>query len=95
MRYAQYQTSGNFQLIYGFLKPCVIINGLAGANGFNSENSVIYHDRSEYAGAMEKAIFMSENEYSAMQNELKKYVDALYHFSLENLHNLVKRIGDG
>ena len=40
-RYITTGTSGNFQLIYGFLKPCILIESFAPINKFNAENAII------------------------------------------------------
>ena len=81
--------SGNFQLVYGFLKPCIIVQDFAGVNGFTEDNSIIYDKPENYADAMKKAIDMSGKEYAAMQQNLKKYVDKLYETSLDNLRNAI------
>ena len=41
-RYVTTGTSGNFQLAFGFLKPCIIEADFAEINNFNSDNSVLY-----------------------------------------------------
>ncbi|MCQ2753436.1 MAG: hypothetical protein MJ231_00120 [bacterium] len=87
VKYTKYQTSGNFQLIYGFLKPCILLESFAPINGFNDKNSILYS--TDYANAMQKAINMTQDEYKTMQDELKKYVDVLYKSSLENLRGLI------
>lgn len=89
IRYNTTGTSGNFQLVYGFLKPCVIIESFGEINGFNEKNSVLYKDDEKYLSAMVKAINMTKEEYSSMQLELKKYTEKLYHSSLCNLEELI------
>lgn len=88
-RYNTVGTSGNFQLVYGFLLPCVIIKSFAGINGFNEGNSVIYDEVDSYTDAMASAIKMSEEDYKIMQDNLKKYVDELYQISLKNLQEMI------
>ena len=73
-RYITTGTSGNFQLIYGFLKPCLLIESFASINRFNNKNSILYKDVKNYAEALESAINMSSNEYEIMRDELKKTV---------------------
>ena len=90
-RYITTGTSGNFQLIYGFLKPCLILDHYAPLNRFNSSNSIIYSSANEYAQAMEKGIKMSKEEYLEMQNNLKKTADEIYNESLENLKTLLNK----
>lgn len=88
IRYNTSGTSGNFQLAYGFTKPCVIIESFAPINGFDNTNSVLYKSDSNYSEALERCINMSEEEYSKMQAHLKQYSNELYIKSLENLKNL-------
>ena len=89
IRYNTTGTSGNFQLVYGFLKPCIITKGFASLNGFDDENSIIYNTPSDYSEAMKKAIDLNPVRYAIMQNSLKKYVDSLYQESLENLRKAI------
>ena len=89
LRYNTTGTSGNFQLAYGFLKPCIIIEDFASINGFNQENSILYKEDSDFAKALQKGIEMSQEEYSNMQNKLKEYEQKLYNDSLNNLKGLI------
>lgn len=84
-RYITTGTSGNFQLIYGFLRPCILIESFAPINRFNNENSILYKEPSNYAKALEKAINMNTEEYETMQNALKQTVAGVYNDSLNNL----------
>ena len=43
-RYMKYGTSGSFQLIYGFLKPCIIHETFAKIYNFTENNSILYKD---------------------------------------------------
>ena len=88
-RYITTGTSGSFQLIYGFLKPPVIASRFAPVNGFDSGNGIIYESAADLASAMEKAIRMTAEEYSAMQKNLELYSEKLYRESLENLRRLI------
>ena len=89
IRYNTTGTSGNFQLVYGFLKPCVIIRSFAPLNGFDDTNAILYNKPENYHEALIKGIKMSEEEYFNMQNSLKVYVDKLYNQSKENLKRLI------
>ena len=84
-RYITTGTSGNFQLIYGFLKPCILIESFARINRFDNKNSILYKEPKDYANALEKAIKMNEDEYEVMQNALKQTVVEVYNDSLNNL----------
>jgi hypothetical protein len=88
-RYITTGTSGSFQLIYGFAKPCLIASKFATINGFNNNNSIIYSDNNNLVQAMCDAIFMTQDDYAIMQQDLKKQTDSLYAASLKNLHKLV------
>lgn len=88
-RYNTVGTSGNFQLVYGFLLPCIIIKSFAGLNGFSETNSIIYDQVGDYADALKRAIDLSPEEYALMQADLKKYVDELYLDSLNNLQGVI------
>lgn len=83
--------SGNFQLVYGFAKPCIIIRDFAEINGFTDENSIIYENPAEYAEAMKKAIELSGEEYIVMQKKLIDYTSALREESGKNLADLIMR----
>lgn len=91
IRYNTTGTSGNFQLVYGFTKPCIIIESFAPINGFNDSNSIIYKSDKNYSEALECGINMSIKEYSKMQMNLKKYASQLYNNSLENLKQLIDK----
>ena len=91
IRYNTTGTSGNFQLVYGFLKPCVIIESFAEINGFNEENSILYKSDKDYENALIKAITMTSEDYSKMQNNMKIYTEKLYQKSLNNLKKLIER----
>ena len=81
--------SGNFQLMYGFGKPCIIVRDFAEVNGFTEKNSIIYDTPEEYAEAMRKAIEMPSGEYLTMQKDLCAYAAEIYGESLENFRKLI------
>ena len=83
--------SGNFQLVYGFAKPCIIIRDFAEINGFTDENSIVYEKAADYVDAMKKAIGMSGEEYAVMQKNLMDYTSALREESGKNLAGLIMR----
>ncbi len=91
IRYNTTGTSGNFQLVYGFLKPCVIIESFSEINGFDDENSILYKSDEDYENALIKAITMTSEDYSKMQKSLEKYEKKLYQSSLNNFRNLIER----
>ena len=89
LRYITSGTSGNFQLIYGFLKPCVIKRSFCTVNGFDENNSVVYENTTDYKDALIRCIEMKNDEYKTLQNNLSSYVKKLYDYSLDNLRNLI------
>ena len=89
VRYNTTGTSGNFQLVYGFLKPCVIIESFGAINGYTKKTSVLYKTNNDYADALQRAVEISPEDYGKMQAELKKYVDKLYKTSLKNLKGAI------
>ena len=90
-RYITTGTSGNFQLVYGFIKPIIIKDNFAPINGFTDKNSIIYKDDEDFYNAMVKGIKMSADDYQFMQNDLKNYADNFYNESRENLKSLIKK----
>ena len=89
-RYNTVGTSGNFQLVYGFGKPCIIVKDFAEINGFTEKNSIIYNTPADYADAMQKAIAMSAENYAAMQKNLCEYANDIYNESRNNLEQLIR-----
>ena len=89
-RYITVGTSGSFQLIYGFQKPCLIAEKFASIHYFDNENSIIYKTNDELSEAMRKAIFMSQQDYMKKQESLKLLADRLYKKSLNNLQKSLK-----
>jgi hypothetical protein len=88
-RYNTTGTSGTFQLVYGFLKPCIIVESFAQINDFNKDNSILYSDIKDYSNAMEYAIKLSQSDYKKMQDNLKSTTDMIYQNSLNNLKELL------
>ena len=84
-RYMQDGTSGTFQLVYGFLKPCLIHKTFAGIYDFTNEDSIIYENNDALVASMQKAINTSKEDYTNLQNKLKEKVEKVEQISLENL----------
>ena len=91
-RYLSTGTSGSFQLIYGFQKPCLIAAKFAQKYGFNATNSIPYDTNAELALAMERAIAMSPSEYKNMQAAIGRYAEKLYAMSLHNVSSALIRL---
>lgn len=88
-RYISDGTSGSFQLIYGFIKPCIIAEKFAAPHYFNTENSIIYSKNQDFTGAMEQAIAMENNKYSYLCKNLKTTSEDIYKKSLANLSEML------
>jgi hypothetical protein len=90
-RYLTTGTSGNFQLIYGFAKPCLIDAKFAAANGFNAQNSLVYTGNVKLAASMIDAINLTQTEYGAKQQALQALAKTIYAESLANMKQLTSR----
>jgi len=93
-RYVTCGTSGSFQLIYGFQKPCLIHKKFCiPMHGFTTDNSLIYETSDGLADKMIEAIEMNCDKYKNMQKDLKNFADGLYKKSLNNLKETLKENG--
>ena len=88
-RYMKYGTSGSFQLIYGFLKPCIIHKTFADIYGFTEKDSILYDENLNLGNTMNKAICVTEKEYINLQKELSQNVKNIENFSIKNLGRLL------
>ncbi len=89
-RYINAGTSGAFQLIYGFLKPCIIHKTFAEV--YNMENcSIVYEKNDDLADSMKIAINMKQENYLNLQNSLKILVKSIEEESEQNLNNIFIR----
>ena len=84
-RYITRGTSGSFQLIYGFSKPCLIAGKFADVYGFSSENAVVYRGNDDMGTAIQKAIAMTEADYVKIRSNLITMSRAIYNQSFANL----------
>ena len=89
-RYITVGTSGSFQLVYGFLTPCIIAKKFASVHRFNERNSIIYDDNHEFFNAMKSAIEINEFDYQIMQTNLKNTVEEIEFQSFENLKKILR-----
>ncbi len=92
-RYVSRGTSGSFQLIYGFSKPCLIEKKFAEVYGFSSENAIVYKENKNLGPAMLQAIDMKEAEYEDVRKNLIAMSDGIYHQSFENLKRTLADAG--
>ena len=88
-RYITTGTSGTFQLVFGFNKPCIIIRSFAEINGYDEGNAILYESPETYSEAMKKAIRMSGADYRKMKENLKQSSKKLYNKSLDNFKELI------
>lgn len=88
-RYIERGTSGIFQLIYGFRKPCIIHNKFASVHRLNKSNSIIYTNNSDLASKMEDCINMSSKEYNTYVQNLGETANDIYKKGKANLDKFV------
>lgn len=88
-RYLNAGTSGTFQLVYGFLKPCIIHKKFADVYDFNNANGIVYVENDALSQAMKTAIEMNTTEYRSLQNNLKSLVQEIEKNSSENLKGML------
>lgn len=88
-RYIESGTSGIFQLVYGFNKPCIIHKIFADVYGFDEKNSVVYEDNNKLLEAIQKAICIGNEEYKLIQNNLAKTTKDIKDISVKNLQNIL------
>lgn len=88
-RYMAGGTSGTFQLIYGFLKPCLIHKTFADIYDFTDKNSIVYEKNDDLAMSMKNAIELSQDEYNELQNNLNQKVKTIEEISKNNLKRIL------
>lgn len=84
-------TSGIFQIIIGFHKPCIIQKDVADVYGFTEQNSITY-EKKNLCPAITRAIQMTDLEYQYMRCNLDNLEKQIYHKSLENLKLQISRL---
>lgn len=82
-------TSGNFQLVWGFAKPCVVLREFAPINGLDEDNSILYDGSGGLADGMRRAIALTPAAYARMQGRLQQDAAALADLSRRNLATLL------
>jgi len=91
--YNKKKSTGSAQIVYGFLKPCLINNDFANTYGMNNENSIIFNNsKGSLYFAMREAIMMTNKEYKKKQYNLKKTVDIIYEISKNNVKTTINYI---
>ncbi|MBL9214417.1 MAG: hypothetical protein JNG83_02965 [Opitutaceae bacterium] len=86
-------TSGNFQLVLGFRKPCVVQESFAPIHGLDAGNSILYGASADYASALERAMDLDPAAHVRMQAGLAARADAVHVQSLQNLRELLRSRG--
>lgn len=82
-------TSGNFQLVWGFAKPCVVLREFAPINGLDEHNSILYDGSGGLADGMRRAIALKPDAYARMQRRVQQDAAALADESRRNLAALL------
>ncbi len=88
-RYIKDGTSGSFQLIYGFCKPCVIPEKFAEFHYFNKENSIIYKDNKGFTEALINCIETDNIKYDNLCKNLQSTTELIRKRSEENLKKML------
>jgi hypothetical protein len=88
-------TSGNFQLAWGFAKPCVVLREFAPINGLDGDNSILYDGSGGLADGMRRAIALTPAAYARMQARLRQDAAALADASRRNLAALLGSGAEG
>ena len=89
-RYMDSGTSGTFQLVYGFNKPCIIHKTFADIYEFDGSNSIIYEANDKLSETMQKAIAITNDEYKNIQTNLAKTVQRIQQKSLLNVQKILE-----
>lgn len=89
-RYMDSGTSGTFQLVYGFNKPCIIHKTFADIYGFYEKSSIIYESNDNLSESMHRAINMTNEEYINMQENLSSDVQIMEKHSLLNFKKILE-----
>jgi hypothetical protein len=90
-RYLTSGSSGSYQLIYGFKKPCVICRKfMCELNRFDDSNAIGYDSNDQLSEAMAQAILMKPEEYRQKVNNLAKLSADLQAASLLHLKGILK-----
>ena len=88
-RYLTNGTSGSFQLIYGFNKPCIIHKTFADIYNFDNSNSIIYPENEILANKMIEAVELKNSEYLELEANLSKLVQSIDIKSRKNLKSFL------
>lgn len=88
-RYMDSGTSGSFQLIYGFNKPCIIHKTFADIYNFDNSNSIIYPENEFLANKMIEAVELKNSEYLELETNLSKLVQSIDIKSRKNLKSFL------
>lgn len=88
-RYLKWETTGSRQLILGFYKIPLIQNDFAIANEFSAANSIVY-ECDGLCNAMEKAINLSKEEFTILQENLRKLTQSIRDDSIKNLKSVLE-----
>jgi len=91
--YINRKSTGSAQIVYGFLKPCLINSDFANTYRINNENSIIFNNsKDSLYFAMREAIMMTTEEYKKKQYNLKKTADIIYEISKNNVKTTINYI---
>lgn len=84
-RYKKGTVTGSWQIMMGFIKPLIINVIYTDYYKLNKQNSIIYNTNENLTEAIEQAIFLSQENYQIIQNNIKTLSKKIYNESLDNL----------
>ena len=87
--FRSFRATGSAQLSYGFNKPVLIEIDFAKIYKFSNENAIIFENH-DLVSAMEKAVKISNEEYTKLCDNLESLRENIYKISLNNLRNVLK-----
>ena len=88
-RYIDDGTSGSFQIVYGFVKPCIIQKTFSDAYDMN-DCSIVYNSNENLYNAMKEAINMSQKDYDSLCENLKNHISKIEKISDDNMDKIFK-----
>lgn len=91
-RYLTCGTSGTFQLIYGFRKPCILHKDFADCYFLDQKNSIIYNNNDDLHNALLSSMEMDNMSYSKMVESLEDLYYRIYTDSANNFTKIAKEI---
>ncbi len=87
--YLKQQTSGSFQLSYGFNIPLIIEKTFAVNYKFNNNNSIVYNKNNDFYNKLKEAININKEKYKQIKEGLKIKTKEIEINSIYNLKKIL------